>query len=151
MVHASTPIPLFDDMSDLDSKDYELVLGVLEIFVNIGGWTFSDNDTYTQPVFGNIARSSENRQLVTDEVASFLTYYGFDGVELDCCVLCFQKRAREFVAFRSEMSSTSGIGVEASMAVILKGTSSATRTASDFIFRAIQHSPKTPLGLCPLD
>ncbi|KAG6137223.1 hypothetical protein E4U12_000748 [Claviceps purpurea] len=83
MVHASTPIPLFDDMSDLDSKDYELVLGVLEIFVNIGGWTFSDNDTYTQPVFGNIARSSENRQLVTDEVASFLTYYGFDGVELD--------------------------------------------------------------------
>ncbi|KAG6223263.1 hypothetical protein E4U34_001003 [Claviceps purpurea] len=65
------------------SKDYELVLGVLEIFVSIGGWTFSDNDTYTQPVFGNIARSSENRQLVTDEVASFLTYYGFDGVELD--------------------------------------------------------------------
>ncbi|KAG6223262.1 hypothetical protein E4U34_001002 [Claviceps purpurea] len=45
------------------------------------------------------------------------------------------------------MSSTSGIGVEASMAVILKGTSSATRTASDFIFRAIQHSPKTPFAL----
>ncbi|KAG6155025.1 hypothetical protein E4U11_006206 [Claviceps purpurea] len=54
---------------------------------------------------------------------------------------------REFVAFRSEMSSTSGIGVEASMAVILKGTSSATRTASDLIFRAIQHSPKTPFAL----
>ncbi|KAG6311570.1 hypothetical protein E4U22_002554 [Claviceps purpurea] len=36
---------------------------------------------------------------------------------------------REFVVFRSEMSSTSGIGVEASMAVTLKGTSSATRTA----------------------
>ncbi|KAG6255172.1 hypothetical protein E4U24_006963 [Claviceps purpurea] len=72
---ASTPIPLVDDISDLKATNSRL-----EIFVSIGGWTFSDNDTYTQPVFGNIARSSENRQLFADEVASFLTYYGFDGV-----------------------------------------------------------------------
>ncbi|KAG6187804.1 hypothetical protein E4U27_007671 [Claviceps purpurea] len=77
----STPIPLVDDISDLKATNSRL-----EIFVSIGGWTFSDNDTYTQPVFGNIARSSENRQLVADEVASFLTYYGFDevvGVDMD--------------------------------------------------------------------
>ncbi|KAG6197388.1 hypothetical protein E4U50_007948 [Claviceps purpurea] len=75
---ASTSISLFDDMSDLKTTNPRL-----EIFVSIGGWTFSDNDTYTQPIFGNIARSSENRQLFADEVASFLTYYGFDGIDLD--------------------------------------------------------------------
>ncbi|KAG6194205.1 hypothetical protein E4U10_003178 [Claviceps purpurea] len=75
---ASTSISLFDDMSDLKTTNPRL-----EIFVSIGGWTFSDNDTYTQPIFGNIARSSENRQLFADKVASFLTYYGFDGIDLD--------------------------------------------------------------------
>jgi chitinase len=45
--------------------------------------TFSDNDTYTQPIFGNIAGSSSNRQKFADGLVAFLTYYGYDGVDLD--------------------------------------------------------------------
>ncbi|KAG6238482.1 hypothetical protein E4U25_001673 [Claviceps purpurea] len=75
---AATPISLFDDLSDLKTTNPDL-----KIFVSIGGWTFSDNDTYTQPIFGNIARSSANRQLFADGLVSFLSYYGFDGVDLD--------------------------------------------------------------------
>lgn len=75
---AATPVSLFDDMSDLKTTNPDL-----KIFVSIGGWTFSDNDTYTQPIFGNVARSSSNRQLFANELVAFLTYYGFDGVDLD--------------------------------------------------------------------
>ncbi|KAG6039144.1 hypothetical protein E4U41_003160 [Claviceps citrina] len=75
---AATPTSLFDDLSALKTTNPDL-----KIFVSIGGWTFSDNDTYTQPIFGNIARSSSNRQLFADGLVSFLTYYGFDGVDLD--------------------------------------------------------------------
>ncbi|UKZ93576.1 uncharacterized protein TrAFT101_008486 [Trichoderma asperellum] len=75
---AATPISLFDDISDLKTTNPDL-----KIFVSIGGWTFSDNNTYTQPIFGNIARSSSNRQLFANELVAFLTYYGFDGVDLD--------------------------------------------------------------------
>ncbi|KAG5951737.1 hypothetical protein E4U53_002386 [Claviceps sorghi] len=75
---AATPASLFGDVSDLKAANPDL-----KIFVSIGGWTFSDNDTYTQPIFGNIARSSANRQLFADQTVAFLTYYGFDGVDLD--------------------------------------------------------------------
>lgn len=75
---AATPTSLFDDISDLkvDNPD-------LKIFVSLGGWTFSDNDTYTQPIFGNIARSASNRQTFADGLVTFLNHYGFDGVDLD--------------------------------------------------------------------
>ncbi|KAG6148467.1 hypothetical protein E4U28_004190 [Claviceps purpurea] len=100
---ASTPIPLVDDISDLKTTNSRL-----EIFVSIGGWTFSDNDTYTQPVFGNIARSSENRVVVRKGPATDADKY-------------LQYSKDEFVVFRSDMSSKSGIGVEAwTMVMILK-------------------------------
>jgi chitinase len=55
----------------------------VKVFVSIGGWTFSDNDTATQPVFGNISRSASNRQKLADNLLKFMTGYGFDGVDLD--------------------------------------------------------------------
>lgn len=75
---AATPISLFDDISAIKTTNPDL-----KIFVSIGGWTFSDNDTYTQPIFGNIASSSSNRQQFADGLVEFLTYYGYDGVDLD--------------------------------------------------------------------
>lgn len=75
---AATSISLFDDISDLKTTNPDL-----KIFVSIGGWTFSDNNTYTQPIVGNIARTSSNRQQFANELITFLTYYGFDGVDLD--------------------------------------------------------------------
>lgn len=75
---AATPTSLFDDISKLKEINPHL-----SIFVSIGGWTFSDNDTYTQPIFGNIAGDSSNRQRFSDELVKFLDHYGFDGVDLD--------------------------------------------------------------------
>jgi chitinase len=51
----------------------------LKVFVSIGGWTFSDNGTATQPVFGNIARTAANRQQFAKHVLNFLKVQGYDG------------------------------------------------------------------------
>lgn len=75
---AATPVSLFNDFAEL-----KFTYPDLKLFVSIGGWTFSDNGTYTQPIFGNIARSSSNRQKFADQVTKFLENYGFDGVDLD--------------------------------------------------------------------
>jgi chitinase len=75
---AATPAKTFQDVADL-----KVLNPNLEIFVSIGGWTFSDNHTATQPVFGNIARSSANRQTFANNVLKFLDTYGYDGVDVD--------------------------------------------------------------------
>lgn len=75
---AATPVSLFDDIAAL-----KIIKPELQIFVSVGGWTFSDNNTATQPVFGNIARSSSNRQTFANNVLGFLNQYGFDGVDVD--------------------------------------------------------------------
>lgn len=51
----------------------------VEIFVSIGGWSFSDNSTATQPVFSDIAASEANRNTFAKNLVNFLKEYGFDG------------------------------------------------------------------------
>jgi len=51
----------------------------LKVFISVGGWTFSDNGTTTQPLFGEIASMARNRQKFADNVVRFLDHYGFDG------------------------------------------------------------------------
>lgn len=51
----------------------------LSVWLSVGGWTFSDNGTVTQPLFGQIASSESNRQRFADNVVAFLNKYGFDG------------------------------------------------------------------------
>jgi chitinase len=65
---------LFGDVAEL--KD---IKKDLKVWISIGGWTFSDNDTTTQPVFGNIARTSANREKFAKKLLSFLDFWGFDG------------------------------------------------------------------------
>lgn len=74
----ATPVSLFDEFSELKTARPDL-----KLFVSIGGWTFSDNDTDTQPVFDNIARSAFNRQTFANKLLAFLNQYGFDGVDID--------------------------------------------------------------------
>jgi chitinase len=75
---AATPARTFEDVAGLKLSNPNL-----QIFVSLGGWTFSDNGTATQPVFGNIARSSANRQKFADNLLQFLDTYGYDGVDID--------------------------------------------------------------------
>lgn len=75
---ASTNAQLFRDTADLKGQK----LG-LEIWASLGGWTFSDNGTATQPLLGNIARDSTKRQQFANNVLNFLETYSFDGIDID--------------------------------------------------------------------
>ncbi|RDW83598.1 glycoside hydrolase family 18 protein [Aspergillus mulundensis] len=75
---AATPVRIFGDITAL-----KITNPSLKIYVSIGGWTFSDNDTVTQPVFGDIAGHSANRETFANNLLKFMDQYGFDGVDLD--------------------------------------------------------------------
>ncbi|KAF2000150.1 glycoside hydrolase family 18 protein, partial [Amniculicola lignicola CBS 123094] len=62
------------------AKDYN---PDLKVFISVGGWTFSDNGTVTQPLLGEIASSESNRQKFADNVVKFCNKWGFDGLDLD--------------------------------------------------------------------
>lgn len=55
----------------------------LKIYVSLGGWTFSDNDTVTQPLFGEIAADPTKRKTFASNTLKFLDTYGFDGIDID--------------------------------------------------------------------
>jgi len=46
-MNESTPASLFQDTANLKSIKQDL-----KVFVSVGGWTFSDNGTDTQPLYG---------------------------------------------------------------------------------------------------
>ncbi|KAL2007609.1 hypothetical protein VTN00DRAFT_9047 [Thermoascus crustaceus] len=76
-----TPEGLFARTTDI--KNTKSRNSELEVFVSIGGWTFSDNGTATQPLFSKIAADEGKRAKFADNVLSFMVRYGFDGVDLD--------------------------------------------------------------------
>lgn len=76
-----TPQTLFAQTTDI--KNMKSRSSDLEVFVSIGGWTFSDNGTATQPLFPAIAADAGKRQKFADNLVSFMTRYGFDGVDID--------------------------------------------------------------------
>ncbi|KAI8631028.1 carbohydrate-binding module family 18 [Xylariaceae sp. FL1651] len=55
----------------------------LKTVVSIGGWTFSDNGTATQPLFGEICSSAANRATFIGNLLDFMRQYAFDGVDFD--------------------------------------------------------------------
>ncbi|KAK7962859.1 bacteriodes thetaiotaomicron symbiotic chitinase [Apiospora aurea] len=75
---SATPGRLFDDLTTLKAIKPDL-----EVWVSIGGWTFSDNNTATQPVFGEIAADEGKRQKLASNLVHFMQQHGFDGVDLD--------------------------------------------------------------------
>lgn len=79
---SKTPESLFQDATAIKSMKSG-TSEPLEVYVSIGGWTFSDNGTATQSVFSDIASREDNRQMFADNLVKFMTQYGFDGVDLD--------------------------------------------------------------------
>ncbi|KAH0491929.1 hypothetical protein TgHK011_003330 [Trichoderma gracile] len=55
----------------------------LKIYLSLGGWTYSDNETDTQPVWGDLASTPVKRQQFISNLVNFMTNYGFDGVDID--------------------------------------------------------------------
>ncbi|KAH9999574.1 hypothetical protein F4779DRAFT_635983 [Xylariaceae sp. FL0662B] len=74
----ATPQELFSEVAQL--KDLK---PALQVWVSVGGWTFSDNNTITQPLLGEISGDGSKRQLFADRVLQFLDGYGFDGIDID--------------------------------------------------------------------
>jgi chitinase len=55
----------------------------LQVWLSLGGWTFSDNDTVTQPVFGDLSSTAEKRFKFYVQLEKFMLQWGFDGVDID--------------------------------------------------------------------
>lgn len=54
-----------------------------KIMVSIGGWSFNDNGTDTQPVFSDVVSTHDNRAKFVNNLLAFLSAYAFDGVDFD--------------------------------------------------------------------
>lgn len=77
----ATPASLFTKTADV--RTLKSGLADLKVYISLGGWTFSDNGTDTQPTFGEIASSEKNRKTFADNLVGFMKKYGFDGVDID--------------------------------------------------------------------
>jgi chitinase len=75
---SDTPTSLFTETTDLKQ-----INPALKVFISSGGWTFSDNDTITQPLFGEISRTAANRQKFADNLVKFMDAHSFDGVDIN--------------------------------------------------------------------
>lgn len=71
---ADTPESLF--RTTTDTKQFN---PNLKVFISVGGWTFNDIGSVTQPLFSEIASSETNRQKFADNCVNFMNRYGFDG------------------------------------------------------------------------
>jgi len=68
---SATPTSLFKDTTNIKSIKEDI-----SVYVSIGGWSFSDNGTDTQPLFGEIAASETKRQTFANNVVHFMQQYG---------------------------------------------------------------------------
>jgi len=67
----ATDAKLFQQTADLKSANPSL-----KVFVSVGGWTFSDNDTATQPLYGEIAADPQKRLTFASNAVKFMQQYG---------------------------------------------------------------------------
>jgi len=72
------PVTLFSDLTDMKKKN-----SGLKAVVALGGWTFNDNGTTTQPVFSDMVSTQQNRAKFITNLLSFLREFAFDGVDFD--------------------------------------------------------------------
>ncbi|KAF2166320.1 glycoside hydrolase family 18 protein [Zasmidium cellare ATCC 36951] len=77
----ATPAELFSETTDV--KNLRTRDEALNVFISVGGWKFSDNNTKNQPLFGEIARDTDKCQKFAHNVVKFMDQYGFDGLDID--------------------------------------------------------------------
>jgi len=69
---------LFSQLTALKSQNPGL-----KTIVALGGWTFNDNGTVTQPVYSDMVSTAANRATFISNLFIFLREYAFDGVDFD--------------------------------------------------------------------
>ncbi|KAF7510841.1 hypothetical protein GJ744_005941 [Endocarpon pusillum] len=76
-------------MDDLDPDLFSQFTDVkrsnpgLKTVIALGGWTFNDNGTATQPVFSDMVSTAANRAKFIKKLFTFMRQYAFDGVDFD--------------------------------------------------------------------
>ncbi|RYP56698.1 hypothetical protein DL771_011637 [Monosporascus sp. 5C6A] len=70
-------IGLYKRLALIKQKDPDL-----KLYIAIGGWTFNDPGP-TQTVFSDLAASVPRQKVFIQSLISFMSTYGFDGVDLD--------------------------------------------------------------------
>lgn len=73
-----TPEDMFSRVTSAKERNSDL-----KVYVALGGWTFSDNDTVTQAVFPNLVKTRPARSRFITNMIAFMSQYGFDGLDLD--------------------------------------------------------------------
>jgi len=78
-------VPMDDLKPDLFSQFTEVKKSNpgLKTVIALGGWTFNDNGTATQPVFSDMVSTSANRAKFIKKLFAFMRQYAFDGVDFD--------------------------------------------------------------------
>ncbi|RAH42220.1 glycoside hydrolase, partial [Aspergillus brunneoviolaceus CBS 621.78] len=61
----------------------KLIQPNLQIWLSLGGWSFSDADESTHYTFSNLAASEADQKAFFASLISFMGTYGFDGVDID--------------------------------------------------------------------
>ena len=79
-------------MSDSDIQLYTRFTGLkandagLQTWISIGGWSMNDADQPTAGTFSKLAGSAQAQSAFFASLLSFLSTYGFDGVDIDWLV-----------------------------------------------------------------
>lgn len=82
-------IPMVGEDEDISTNTFTEFAGLkrnnlgLKVIMALGGWSFNNNDTIWQTVFGDIVSSKENRSRFIKKVEDFMMEYGFDGIDID--------------------------------------------------------------------
>ena len=79
---SDSDIPLYTRFTGLKATDPSL-----QTWISIGGWSMNDPDQPTASTFSKLAGSREAQSAFFSSLLSFLTTYGFDGVDIDWFVV----------------------------------------------------------------
>ena len=75
---ASTDVALYKRFTGLKDSNPGL-----QTWISIGGWSMTDPDQPTHTTFSDLAASKDAQSKFFASLLSFLSTYGFDGVDLD--------------------------------------------------------------------
>ena len=78
---SDSDIPLYTRFTGLKANDPGL-----QTWISIGGWSMNDLDQPTASTFSDLAGSSSAQNEFFSSLLSFMSTYGFDGVDIDWSV-----------------------------------------------------------------
>lgn len=76
----------------------------LEVWISVGGWSMNDPDQPTHSTFSDLAGDTSAQQKFFSSLLSFMSKYGFDGVDIDWEYPMAPERSGKSVDFQNYVS-----------------------------------------------